>query len=451
MRATPTLRFALVLLPLLLSSPGFPQARSTRAGAVQPSESARKLIAVKVTGSKRFPQDDVVAASGLQMGSLANDDDFKKASRHLADTGAFRDIAYTFSYSSAGTKLEFQLADADKFLPATFEDFVWFSDDELPQKIREHVPLFNGELPISGRLPDEVSDVLQALLVQKGVPGHVNYLRAAGPSGLIETFNYTVTDVLIRVRNVEFTGAGANELPLLQAAAERLPDREYARSRMNVFVEHQLLPIYHSRGYLKASFSAPQPTVVKPAGSESTDEARNQTFVDVALAVSPGQQYKLSKVEWSGNRELATDALQGMIHLKPGQPANTVRLADDLSVVRDVYAAKGYIRASVTPEAQLDDATDTVAIHLEVKEDYVYHMGELEFRGLDNSLTAKLRSAWKLRPGDVYDATYLGQYLPQAKKLLPPALDWNVVTHVTANMRDKTVDVDLQYAAKAPR
>ena len=74
---------------------------------------------------------------------------------------------------------------------------------------------------------------------------------------------------------------------------------------------------------------------------------------------------------------------------------------------------------AIKPDAEFDDATSTVVIRLDVKEGAVYHMGELEFRGLDNSLTAKLRSAWKIRPGDVYDATYLSEYLPAAQKLLP--------------------------------
>ena len=90
-------------------------------------------------------------------------------------------------------------------------------------------------------------------------------------------------------------------------------------------------------------------------------------------------------------------------------------------------------------------------MHLNVTEGYQYHMGDLEFRGLDNSLTAKLRNAWKLRPGDVYDATYLSEYLPAAHKLLPSGLDWDVSPHVTANTRDKTVDVDLIYSVKAPK
>ncbi len=78
-------------------------------------------------------------------------------------------------------------------------------------------------------------------------------------------------------------------------------------------------------------------------------------------------------------------------------------------------------------------------------------MGELEFRGIDNNLTAHLRAAWKLHPGDIYDASYLKEFLPQALKLLPANLDWVVDPHVTAIAQNRTVDVDLQYTAKAPQ
>ena len=110
--------------------------------------SARQLIAIKVTGSKRFPEQDIAAATGSAMGTPVNDDDFKRAARRLGDTGVFTDIAYTYSYSSAGTKLEFHVTDAEKFVPARFEDFVWFSDAELLQRIKEHAPLFDGELAL---------------------------------------------------------------------------------------------------------------------------------------------------------------------------------------------------------------------------------------------------------------------------------------------------------------
>lgn len=413
--------------------------------------SARQLIAIKVTGSKRFPEEAIAAATALQMGATVNDDDFKKAARRLGDMGVFTDIAYTYSYSFAGTKLELHVTDVAKFVPARFEDFVWFSDAELRQRIKEHSPLFDGELPLSGRLPDEVSDVLQAMLVENSIPGHVEYQRAGRADGPIEAINYHVTDVLIRVRNIEFTGAGAAEATALKAAGERLPDHEYSRTRLNLLVQHQLLPVYYARGYLKAQFGEPQPKVVKQPAAENEDGPRNQTVVDVIFPVTPGQQYKLKSLVWSGNREFPTETLQKMIRAEPGQPANTVRIADNLKDMQKLYGSRGFVAAAIKADPEFDDAAGTVVIHLDVNEGYVYHMGELEFRGLDNSLMAKLRNAWKIRPGDVYDSTYLSEYLPAAHKLLPPALDWEVAPHVTANVRDKTVDVDLIYSVKAPK
>lgn len=416
----------------------------------QVSASARQLVAIKVTGTKRYTESQVAAATGLQMGAPVTDDDFKKAARNLGDTGAFSNIEYTYSYSSAGTKLEFHVTDADKFVPARFEDFVWFSDLDLRQRIKEHVPMFDGELPLAGRMADEVSDVLQAMLVENAIPGHVDYLRVAKNDGPVEALEYHVTNVLIRIRRIEFTGAG-EELPALEAAARRLPDLEYSRTRLNALVQRQLLPVYFARGYLKAAFGEPQPKMVKEPGAESDEGPRNQSVVDVVFPVTPGAQYKLKSLDWSGNREFPTETLHKLIHAQPGQPANTIRLADDLKVVQTLYGSRGFLKASVKPDVEFDEAAHTVAIHLEVKEDSVYHMGELEFRGLDNSLTAKLRNIWKLRPGDVYDASYLADYLPAAQKLLPPNLDWEVSPHVTANVREKTVDVDLIYSVKAPK
>jgi outer membrane protein assembly factor BamA len=413
---------------------------------------AYKLIAVTVTGSKRFTQDEVAAASGLPMGTIAHEDDFKKAARQLGETGAFSAISFTYSYSSTGTKLEFQVTDADKFVPARFTDFVWFTDEELLRKLHERIPLFNGELPMTGRMTDEVSDVLQALLVENGVPGHVDYLRNhGGENKQLESIDYNVAGVSIRIRHVEFPGAAAAELPLLQAAAEKLSDREYSRAFMANFIAHAVLPIFHERGYLKATCATALPKVVKnPEVAESAHQ-QPPTFVDVTFPVTPGVQYKLTRWDWSGNKEISTALLEPLLHGKTGQTANTVQLDDDLRAVQVLYSSRGYVTATIKADAEFDDTAGTVIYHLAVSEGPVYHMGELEFRGIDNSLTARLRAAWKLRPGDVYDATYLKEFLPQARKLLPASLDWEVTPHVTALVRDKTVDVDLQYTAKAPQ
>jgi len=449
MRATGRFLLLALLAPVLLLLSGVAQSGTHNPSARHVLASASILIEVKIKGTTRYTPEDVLAASALRIGVAASEDDFRKAAKELTDSGAFRDVAYSYSYSSAGTRLDLQLTDSQPFLPVRFDDFVWFTDDQLRQKAHERVPLFKGELPISGRLPEQVSDVLQALLVESNVPGHVDYLRNTGSNGKIESINYSVSDILIRVRKIEFTGAGPSELPLLEAAARRLPDPEYSRNRINLFAEHQLLPVYHARGYLKASFSQPQPKVVRQGGGDPGDDSRNMAVVDVTLGVDPGPQYKLVRIEWSGNQEFATEKLQGFIHAHPGAPANTVELAADLEEVRNLYGSHGYLNAAVKLEPQLDDAAATAIYHLAVREDYVYHMGELEFRGVDNILAAKLRSRWKLRPGEVYDSSYLRQFLTEANKLLPTNFDWGIETHVTPNSHDRTVDVEIHYTVKA--
>jgi outer membrane protein assembly factor BamA len=440
-----------LLTSLLLALSASAQTQPSSGTHSMPS-TAYKLIAVKVTGSKRFTSEEVAAASGLPVGTILHEEDFKKAARQLGESGAFASVAYTFSYSSAGTKLNFQVADADKFVPARFMDFVWFTDDDLRHKIEERVPLFKGELPTSGRLPEEVSDVLQAVLVENAIPGHIEYVRTtAGKNEQLESYDYGISGISIRVREVEFPGAGPSELPLFQAAAEKLSDREYSSGFMNSFIDRALLPIYHEHGYLKATCAPPQLKVVKLAASDESDNRIKPTFVDVTFPVTPGMQYKLTHWEWSGNKEIPTETLQPLLRIKAGQTADTIQLEDDLRSVQELYGSRGYVTASIKANSAFDDAAGTVAYNLAVTEGPVYHMGELEFRGIDNTLTARLRAAWKLRPGDVYDVTYLKQFLPQARKLLPANLDWEVTPHVTPLSRDKTVDVDLQYTAKAPQ
>jgi outer membrane protein assembly factor BamA len=413
------------------------------------SATTYKLIEVKATGSNRFSQEEIAAASGLPVGTTAGEEDFRKAARTLGESGAFANVAFTYTYSSAGAKLTFQVTDAEKFVPAHFIDFVWFADQNLLQKVHERVPLFDGELPTTGRLPDRVSDVLQALLVENDIPGHVDYLHSTDKNDRLVSFDYSVSNVIIRIHNVEFSGAGASELPLLQEAAEKLSTREYSHAILNSFVERSLLRVYRERGYLKAACAAPQIKVVKPAAAEANDSKHEETLLDITFPVTPGLAYKVAHWEWSGNKEIPTDALQPLLHVKVGQPANTVQLEDDLRAVQTLYSSHGRILAVVKANAEFDDVAGTVDYQLVVDEGSVFHMGELAFRGIDNNLEGRLRAIWKLRPGDVYDATYLQQFLPQARKLLPANMDWDVSPHVTAIARDKTVDVDLLYMAKA--
>ena len=397
-----------------------------------------KLASIKATGSKRYTPDQITAASGLTIGQTVTEDDFKEAVRHLGETGAFSDISYRYKYDDQGATLEFDLVDNSQLVPARFDNFVWFSDQELAARFRERVPLFlDDELPVNGTLADQVSDALQAMLIEHHVEGRADYVRSADQDGPVTAIVYTATGPHIVIRKVDFAGAEPAELPALQETARKLEGVDYFRSTVHVHAEKDFRPVYLRLGYLKAQFADSQPKVVQDTPQE--------TDVDVTIQITPGRQYNFMSASWSGNKIFSADKLQPLLHLQPGKPANAVELDQDLEEVQNLYGSRGYMAATVRPTPQFDDEHSTVAYQLHVQEGEVYKMGELEVRGVDRRATDRLSLAWKLRDGDVYDSSYPKRFLQDAAATILNLNQWDTTIHETRDDKTKTVDVSLRF------
>ena len=429
---------SLVLLFVSLSS-GFGQtARKQSPKELPPS--AFKLISIKTTGTKRYKSEEIIVASGLQIGATVSEDDFKNAARILGETGAFGDVQYSFQYSSDGAKLDLQVQDAEQFVPVRFDNLVWFSDQELIDKLHASVPLFQGQLPAGGDLADQVSNALQGLLIEHNVQGKADYLRAAHEDGPIEAFVFTVTGPQIHIRNLAFAGAVAPELPSLEAAAERLQNADFLRSILRAQEDKNFLPIYLKSGYLKAAFGDAQAKIVQDSPQE--------TIVDVTFPVEPGRQYKLTEIEMEGCKAFSAETLKKLIHAETGEPANAVQFDADIESMKRLYGTRGFMAAGIQPEIQTNDADSSVKYVLRIEEGDVYSMGDLDVRGLDSRTTSRLQDDWKLRGGDPYDSSYPKQFLDRADKDMSILADWKVSVRESLNKNEKTVDVTLRFDPK---
>jgi len=423
----------LVLLsaPLCLSQ--------TRKAGKELPPSAFKLIALEVSGAKHYKPDDVISASGLRIGEIVHDDDFKDAARKLGQTGAFTDVAYSFDYAPEGTKLTLKVKEAEHFAPATFENFVWFSKQELLDKIHAQVPLFDGQLPITGPLPDDVSQALQAILDEKKIPAQVDYTRVAHEDGPTEAFDYRVTGPRIVVADVAFAGADAAALPALQSAGKSLRGMEYARSKLIQQEDKTFSPVLLQRGYLKAHFGE---TSVKVDRTEDND-----IFVEVTFPVDPGPQYNLKNVILAGNKAVPSDTLQKIMHFEPGQPADAVQLAKNADSIKALYGSRGYMDATVQTTPELEDSNHTVTYRLTIHEGDIFKMGELEILGVDSRTKDRLQNNWTLMGGDTYNSGYTRRFVSQALKDVLTTGEWTPDIQETLDRKDKTVDVTLRFIA----
>ena len=401
--------------------------------------SAFKLKAVKVTGSTRYKPDDINRAIGMQIGQTIHEDDLKEGVRVLGESGAFTGVAYTFEYSVEGTEVEWKLQDTDKLVPVRFENLVWFSAQELSEQLHAQVPLFTGELPINGRLVNQVSEALQAMVVEKKVAGEVDFTRVGAEDGPTQAFAFEVTGPHITVGNVEFSNSDPALLPILQRAAKSIEDNDYVCSTIRKQEDKLFLPIYQEHGYLKAEFGDPQAKVTQTDGQEVT--------VDVTIPIVPGKQYKVESLSVAGEKAIPEAELNKALLLQVNQPANTEALNNSVAAIQHLYGAHGYMASEVKVDAQIDDAHATVRYQFQVAEGPVYTMGDLDVHAPDSRTRSQLETAWKLRSGDTYDSGYPARYVAFVFKQVLTTGEWEPNIHETLNP-DKTVDVTVRFDQK---
>lgn len=399
-----------------------------------------KLISIHVKGLQHFTERDVVSASGLRLGQFAGEEEFKQAAQRLGETGLFAQLNYSYKYSTNGCDLELQVAENNHLVPIVFDNFVWFSDDELLHILHDQVPLFDGQVPGGGHLTDQIADALGIILAERKIGGRVEYMASGPLNGGIESYDYKLSMHAIVIRNLDFPGATDPETPLLQAAAKPLSGQDYLRTKMSVQEKFNFLPVYQARGYLTAQFAEAQAKVAEDGA---------QTLVDVSFPVTPGVKYKLTDVKFSGNKVFPAEKLRELIHLKTGEPANSVELTDDLQQIHKLYGTRGYLFAHADAVPTMDDAAATVAYQLDVTEDELYRMGELNIDGIPPENAKKMLAQWQMKKGDAYDSSYPQRFFSLMYRDFGLHGSYDVMPKEAIDRQQKVVNMALHFLPKS--
>ena len=389
------------------------------------------LVRVLVTGSQRYQEDDLVRATGLNVNTQVTADDLQNAANYLGNSGAFASVQFLFkpAVGAKGVEADFQVTDAKSYLPAVFENIVWFSDQDLREALHQAVPLFKGDIPNSGTMSDDVSAALRKFLASKGLPSEIAYTMSATFGGPPTAYKFKVTDANLKVRDVVLLGVARMPPDQLAKVVAPLKDTDYLRSDVAVVLEKNLTPIYQQRGYLKFAI-----TEIKPKVDEKSQ-------VTVEATLSEGDQYRLAGISWSGNTLISGDELTKHITLKPGSPVDALQLDRDLAQVRKLYGKFGREAVSIKPVSSF--ANDTVSYAFQVTEGDLYHMGKLEIQGVEPEQTRKLEQIWKLAEGQPYDATYVHQFIADTMVKVPGhRWAWKMFEQI--DDPQKTVNVRLQ-------
>ncbi len=382
----------IVLLGLLIAVSLWPSAGY--------SQQAAKLERIQFTGLKKLSAAQAIELSGLKIGQAIDAGVLDAAAARLLESGLFKRLGYSVHSPNGRATVIFTVEESAIMLPVVFENFVWFSDEEMVEAIRRDVPFFNGTAPATGDTADKITNDLQRLLNSRNITGHVESFPNITKDRLELVF--TVKGAKIPVCVVRFPGAAAIPEAQLMQASRPLLNTEYSKKDIAAFVDARLTPLYRRLGRLRAEF---QP--VKFVLSNSPQCAGG---VDVTVPVEEGLSYRWAKSVWDGNEKLTIDELAPALGMNPGDLADGIKIDDGLKKVAALYSQRGYLSATVKETVEYDDANSSVVYRFSIVEGARYFMGKLIISGLPAEEEERLRSKWTLGSNAVYDQTYVDDF-----------------------------------------
>ena len=360
------------------------------------AQAARKVAAVEAEGLQSLTTETVIATSGLKIGDAFSVEATDAAAERLLGSGLFKKVGYRTRTAGNNVTITFQLEEAKgQSSPVVFDNFIWFTDEELTEAIKREVPTFNGSAPDIGNTNEAIKKALQNLLTERKLPGQVEY-------NLTEHEHlFRVEGAPMKICTLHFPGAhSVSEQKLIEAARSSI-DPEYSRQSAKTFPKYSLYPIYRELGHLRASFGAPVAKPVTNAGCEG---------VDLTIPVDEGARYSWSRAEWSGNQVLGAKELDDALGMKPGEAANGKKFDKGLNDVQKAYGKYGHILTRMNPTPEFDDAASKVTFKIAVDEGPQFRMGTVEFKGFSADDAATLGKRWALKSGEVYDQTYINRF-----------------------------------------
>jgi outer membrane protein assembly factor BamA len=409
----------------------------------QTSTAPAKIGSIRVTGQKKFSAEQVIAATGLKAGQAFEVKELDAAAERLGKSGAFPDVSYSYVPQGGLIAVQFKVEETAKFRDCVFDNFVWLTADEVQAGLKKEVPLYIGAAPETGDMLDDIARALEKLSKQKGitvqVTRRIDQARIGDPNW---SHLYTAEGASVKVQSMRFSGTLTVNSEDLKKEAARLIGRDYSLFQCGLFGTATILPFYRERGYLQAKIGTPEPQILSHADGSS------DFVVEVVYPVTEGNVYHWTAAEWTGNQVVAGAALETATGMKVNDVANARKIDDGWDAVKKLYSKSGYIEAKLLPEPVFQEDNRQVHYRVAVTEGAQYRMGNFQVSGLLPAAVDRLKSRWRLKPGDVFDGSYPAEFGTKELHLAlqgPGKVPTKIKVMTIPNREAHVVDVSYQF------
>lgn len=241
---------------------------------------------------------------------------------------------------------------------------------------------------------------------------------------------------------------------------EVLSDNKLKRTMKKTNENGNILNLFRQKKFVDTDFADDKNRIIEKYNELGYRDAKitfdsvaqfDDKHVDVYLKVDEGQKYYISDIRWVGNTVYATDDLNSVLGINPGDVYNqkllNKRTQEDDDAVANLYLDKGYLFFQLVPIEE-NIKGDSIALQMRIMEGPQARINQVIINGNDRLYEKVIRRELRVRPGELFSKSDLmrsAREIAQTGHFNPENMD----IRPQPNESDGTVDILFNLESKA--
>lgn len=360
---------------------------------------SRRIREVQVQGNRKIEKAAILDRILSKPGTALNKEVVSQDIRSLFALGYFEEISVDEEASSQGVTLRYILKEKPLVTKVEMEGMEGLEADE----IKDLVLVKEFEVLNIGKLNQSVEKLTQKYEEKGFYLADVRYeiIRNDAKNEATIVFKVKENDK-IQVKNINIMGNKVipdSELKGIMQTQEGGPFSWLSGSgsyREAVF-ERDMATLgfyYGTKGYVRARFGKPEVSV-----------SPDKKWVYITFFIEEGEQYRVGKVDFSGELLFTREELSEELELEEGQVFNTDLLRRETLKFTEKYSDLGYAFANVVPQPVINDETRIVDITFDVDRGERVYIGEITVTGNTRTKDKVIRRELLIHEGELFNGT----------------------------------------------
>ena len=358
------------------------------------------INSIEIKGLKRIDESALKSKITQRPGEPISQEKTNDDIKNIFKMGYFDDVRAEIEPFEGGIKLIYLVKEKPTIIKIEFQGNKEFDD----AKLKEKITVTSGAVADAVLIQDNANK-LRAFYEEEGhwLSRIVPAIKTIGPDEV--SITYMITEgPQIKIKKIQIEGNKAISASKIKGTAETkewsilsfiTSSGYYKKERMDADIE-KIKDLYFNNGYIKVA-----------VGEQRIQLTEDKKGMSITIPVSEGDQYKISSVEFSGNKVFGDDVIRKKITMLPDKAFSKETLKKDILSISELYSESGYALISITPDLIPDESKKIVRVIMKIDEGEKYKIGRIEISGNMKTRDKVIRREVRFNEGDTFNSTLI--------------------------------------------